>query len=193
MLYTSRFANPELKTGDYTPVRISLGAPRWRTGYTLAGAIKELMPAGLRQIQDIEEFSLKYYKRLDSFGVDVIKKQLQYYESLGKPVVLLCFEDIRKGGDNWCHRTLFAKWWYARTGEIITELKDNAKYKIEGAPIVMPDVPNKEANINADNQIEITKPNSEDEVLIRMEMTLAKLREQLADIDVQLSEIRFAK
>ena len=178
MLYTSRFANPELKTGDYTPVRISLGAPRWRTGYTLAGAIKELMPAGLRQIQDI---------------VDVIKKQLQYYESLGKPVVLLCFEDIRKGGDNWCHRTLFAKWWYARTSEIITELKDNAKYKIEGAPIIMPDVPNKEIKNDAYNQIEITKPNSEDEVLIRMEITLAKLREQLADIDMQLSEIRFAK
>ena len=91
MLYTSRFANPELKTGDYTPVRISLGAPRWRTGYTLAGAIKELMPAGLRQIQDIEEFSLKYYKRLDSFGVDVIKKQLQHYESLGKLGVLRIF------------------------------------------------------------------------------------------------------
>ena len=57
----------------------------------------------------------------------------------------------------------------------------------------MPDVPNKEIKNDAYNQIEITKPNSEDEVLIRMEITLAKLREQLADIDMQLSEIRFAK
>lgn len=56
MIYTSRFSNPELKSGDYVPVRISVGAPRWKVGYEIAGTIKELMPTGLRQIEDVEDF-----------------------------------------------------------------------------------------------------------------------------------------
>ena len=141
MIYVSRYSNPELKTGDYTLVRISLGAPRWRTGYTLTGAIKELMPTGLRQIENLEEFCKLYYERLDSFGVDKLRERIQYYESLGKPVVLLCFEDIRKGGSNWCHRSVFAKWWQARTGETIPELKDDSAFRPEGKAIVIPEVP----------------------------------------------------
>ena len=140
MLYTSRFQNPELKSGNYTAVRISLGAPRWRIGYTINGSIRELMPAGLRDVGDVVKFSPLYYERLDSFGVENIEKQLRYYESFGKPVVLLCFEDVRKGGDNWCHRLVFAKWWKARTGEDIPELKDDSSFKIEGDPIVVPEV-----------------------------------------------------
>ena len=140
MIYTSRYANPELKTGNYTPVRISLGAPRWKIGYTIAGAIKELMPSGLRHIENLEEFCQSYYERLDSVGVNKIREQIQQYESFGKPVVLLCFEDIRKGGENWCHRTAFAKWWQARTGESIPELKDDSTVKIEGDIPKMPEV-----------------------------------------------------
>lgn len=150
MIYTSRYSNPELKTGNYTPVRISLGAPRWKTAYTLAGVIKELMPTGLFRISELEEFCPKYCKLLDSFGVDIIREQLKHYESFGKPVVLLCFEDIRKGGENWCHRNVFAKWWQARTGEIITELKDDSAFKVEGTPIVIPDIPDvsNDENVN---------------------------------------------
>ena len=29
MIYTSRYSNPELKSGKYTTVRISLGTPKW--------------------------------------------------------------------------------------------------------------------------------------------------------------------
>lgn len=140
MLYTSRFQNPELKSGDYTAVRISLGAPRWSTGYKIDGSIKELMPSGLRDIDDITEFAPLYYEKLDSFGVENIDKQLRYYESFGKPVVLLCFEDVRKGGNNWCHRLVFAKWWKVRTGEDIPELKDDSAFMIEGDPIIVPEV-----------------------------------------------------
>ncbi len=139
MLYTSRFQNPELKSGDYTAVRISLGAPRWNTGYKIDGSIKELMPSGLRDIDDIAEFAPLYYEKLDSFGVENIGKQLRYYESFGKPVVLLCFEDVRKGGNNWCHRLVFAKWWKVRTGEDIPELKDDSAFVIEGDPIIVPE------------------------------------------------------
>ena len=47
MIYTSRFSNPELKTGKYTAVRISVGSPRWKVGYDISGAISELMPKGI--------------------------------------------------------------------------------------------------------------------------------------------------
>ncbi len=35
---------------------------------------------------------------------------LQHYEDMGKPVVLCCYEDVRKPGE-WCHRLVFAEWW----------------------------------------------------------------------------------
>ena len=90
------------------------------------------MPIGLRTIENVDEFCRLYYERLDAIGVDRIREQLNYYESFGKPVVLLCFEDIRKGGDNWCHRSVFAKWWKERTGEVISELKDGSVFNKEG-------------------------------------------------------------
>jgi len=48
-----------------------------------------------------------------------------------KPVVLLCFEDLRQGGSVWCRRRLFADWWKNKTGEIIPELEDNPPLKIK--------------------------------------------------------------
>ena len=68
MIYTSRFSNPELKSGKYTAVRISLGAPRWKIGYDIAGVIRELMPAGLFKIEKIEDFIPLYFERLEQVG-----------------------------------------------------------------------------------------------------------------------------
>ena len=96
--FTSRFSNPELKGGKYTAVRISLGAPRWRIGYEIAGAICDLMPVGLFKIEKIEDFTPLYCTKLDQVGIEKIRLQLKYFEELGKPIVLLCFEDIRKPG-----------------------------------------------------------------------------------------------
>ena len=97
MIFTSRYSNPELRSGKYTAVRISLGTPKWKLGYNLDAEMPDLMP---------------------------ILSQLQRFESLGKDVVLLCYEDIRKGPDDWCHRRTFADWWQQRTGEVIPELYD---------------------------------------------------------------------
>lgn len=41
----------------------------------------------------------------------------------GKDVVLCCYEDVRKPNE-WCHRLVFAEWWYEKTGEKIEELPD---------------------------------------------------------------------
>ena len=101
MVYTSRYSNPELRTGKYTAVRISLGTPRWNIGYNLDAEMPDLMPFGLLH-----------------------KFELYEDEGMGKDVVLLCYEDIRKGPNDWCHRRTFADWWQQRTGEVIPELFD---------------------------------------------------------------------
>lgn len=131
MIYTSRYSNKELQKGIYTAVRISIGTPKWSLGYNLAGEIKDLMPWGLKDIQDIDVFRPKYYERLNRCGISRIRNQLQYFEQFGKDVVLLCYEDIRKGPHNWCHRNTFADWWLQMTGEVIPELKDESKFTPE--------------------------------------------------------------
>ena len=39
------------------------------------------------KISDINEFATKYYERLDSFGIDAIKTQIEQFESIGNSVV----------------------------------------------------------------------------------------------------------
>lgn len=137
MLYVSRYSNKELATGKYTAVRISVGTPRWALGYKLDGAIKDLMPFGLLDIEDREESRRLYQARLDKIGFSRIEGQLRRLEALGKPVVLLCYEDITKGPDNWCHRTFFAEWWLRQTGEKIDELPDPAHHTASDGPVQM--------------------------------------------------------
>ena len=125
MVYTSRYSNPELKTGKYTAVRISLGTPKWPIGYNLDAEMKDLMPFGLLgKFERYEDFERAYFERLDQKGVQRIFSRLQRFERLGKDVVLLCYEDIRKGPDDWCHRRTFADWWLKNTGEALPELFD---------------------------------------------------------------------
>lgn len=137
-IYTSRFSNPELRKGCYTAVRIAVGAPRWDVGYRLDGECKDLMPFGLfgkdNDDSDAEAFKRKYFARLDKAGVNKIRAQLAHFESMGKDVVLLCWEDIRKGEIDWCHRTMFAQWWLERTGEVIEELSDPTNIPTLKAP-----------------------------------------------------------
>ena len=125
MIYTSRYGNPALKTGDYTTVRISLGKPKWNIGYPINAELPDLMPAGIFGEFDVyEDFREAYFERLDNIGVQRIKTQLDGLSKLGKDVVLLCFEDVRKVPKLWCHREAFAEWWDQKTGEKIPELPD---------------------------------------------------------------------
>ena len=138
MIFTSRYANPELNSCDYTAVRISLGLPKWKLPYELAGAIHELMPSGIFGIKNYDEFHRRYFARLDAIGVNTIQENLRRFENLGKPVVLLCFEDIRKGGENWCHRNMFASWWELHTGKVIPELQDKSRFKTVSNQLTLP-------------------------------------------------------
>ena len=129
MIYTSRFSNPELKTGKYTVVGVTRGAPKFPLQYRLDGNIMEIAPPGwLFNEYDRAKFTPQYFRNIDRIGVQRIARILRGYESLGKPVVLCCYEDVRKPGE-WCHRLVFAEWWLARTGEVIEELPDPSPNK----------------------------------------------------------------
>ena len=133
-IFTSRFSNPELKKGIYTLLRISMGTPKWNTGYRLDGELPDLMPFGLKG-RAFAFFQQGYIARLDKIGIGKIKSRLQQFQNDSKDVVLLCYEDIRKPG-TWCHRTMFADWWHKMTGETIEELPntvDKALSKASGA------------------------------------------------------------
>lgn len=129
MIYTSRFQNPELATGNYTVVGIVRGLPRFRLKYERAGNIIDIAPPReLFNIYDREAFTPPYEAHLDRLGVGRIEAQLKKYLDMGKDVVLCCYEDVREP-DEWCHRLVFASWWMKRTGQVIPELKDDSPIK----------------------------------------------------------------
>ena len=141
-IYTSRFSNPELRKGSYLTVRIALGQPRWNLGYRIDGECGDLMPFGLlgKYDDDMAAFKREYFSRLNKIGAEKIREQMRKFESAGKDVVLLCYEDVRKGENDWCHRIMFAEWWKQRTGEDIAELFDPAPvsakaYKSPSKPV----------------------------------------------------------
>lgn len=145
MIYTSRYSNPELRTGKYTVVGITRGAPKFPLQYELAGNIIEIAPPGyLFNEYDRGRFTPPYFKHMDRTGVQRIMAILSRYEAAGKDIVLCCYEDVRKP-DEWCHRLVFAEWWMSRTGELIEELPDPSPVKgarpKEAAKPVMPAKP----------------------------------------------------
>lgn len=86
MIYTSRYSNPELKTGNYTVVGITRGAPKFPLRYTLAGNIMEIAPPGyLFNEYNRERFTPPYFQHMDRVGTARIAQILQHYEDMGKP------------------------------------------------------------------------------------------------------------
>ena len=129
MIYTSRFSNPELISGNYTVVGMVRGLPRYKRKYKLAGNILDIAPP--RELFDVYDralFTPPYMEHLDKLGLEHISKELERFTALGKDVVLCCYEDVRKP-DEWCHRLVFAEWWLKNTGQTIPELVDNSPIK----------------------------------------------------------------
>lgn len=131
-IYTSRFSNPELKTGKYTVCGIVRGMPKFSLGYALDGNIIQIAPPGyLFNENDREVFTSKYFDYMEKqkFGFGVIQAYLNEYLSMGKDLVLCCYEDVRIPGE-WCHRLVFAEWYEKKTGIRIEELPDPSIPKI---------------------------------------------------------------
>jgi hypothetical protein len=121
---TSRYAaRQKVIDSGLAAVRTTVGAPRFRLGYELAGSVSMLAPHGLRSIEDEAEFEAAYRARLKGFGVGKIRAALEdVARAAGAAgVVLLCFEDLDDPAQS-CHRTIFAAWWREQTGEEVVEL-----------------------------------------------------------------------
>jgi hypothetical protein len=117
-LFTSYYANRELRKGDYTLVGISVGKNRWAK---VDAYLPVIAPTwDMVKMTDQKIYREIYFKHLDTVGVDCIRKLLEDLLT-DKPIVLLCYENLQKPG-HWCHRTMFAEWWKNETGEIIEEL-----------------------------------------------------------------------
>ena len=133
MIYTSRYQNRELKEHpeDYTVVGVTRSLPKFPLGYKLAGNIIQIAPPGyLFSENDRSRFTPQYFRHMDKTGITLINSILEDYKLAGKPVVLCCYEDVRKEGE-WCHRLVFAEWYYQKTGIIIPELKDPSEIRQE--------------------------------------------------------------
>ena len=126
-ILTARYGNKRLKGDGYYPVGISIGKPRFPTGYDIREQCYALAPKSSMLKMEYEPYREAYFQKLEDIGVDKIIGIVQRLEARAsdedKDLVLLCFEDIRKP-DQWCHRTLFAEWWLAHTGEVIEELEE---------------------------------------------------------------------
>ena len=107
-ILTSRFSCKIPK--NYIAVGIAVGVPKWPLPYECEH-YRKLAPFGLFNKCVGEEFRQKYFKRLDGIGVDEIRNKLGEISKMhdNNDVVLLCWEDVRKGQA--CHRRYFAEWW----------------------------------------------------------------------------------
>lgn len=136
-IYTSRYANKELKNEGYYPVGISIGSPKYALGYTEREHCYALAPKGFMLKMEFVPYKEAYIKKLEDIGtskiIAMVRKMEQNAAAEGKKLVLLCFEDIRQPSQ-WCHRTIFAEWWKAHTGEAIEELAEATALKPKREP-----------------------------------------------------------
>ncbi|GAA4226072.1 hypothetical protein GCM10022254_09790 [Actinomadura meridiana] len=108
------------------PVRSTVGAPRYRLPYKLAGHAKLITPT--RPMLNLERAPYRhaYTELLDGHGADNIAAELTEIARTadatpGDRLVLLCFDVLSKP-DVWCHRRMFAVWWLAQHAQEVPEL-----------------------------------------------------------------------
>ncbi len=100
----------------------SRGTPRFKRPYRYH-LLRLLAPSREAfETEDDQEFERVYLGQLEKLGVDRIANQLGRisHEHDGKPLALLCFENVLKGEA--CHRRAFADWWKEQTGQDVPEL-----------------------------------------------------------------------
>ena len=129
-IYTSRYANSDLKSPNVIKVGISRGVPRFKLRYELSGNIKELAPtSAIFHIENKERFARAYKEQLDQIGKARVMELLR---SAGygdeKPLVLLCYEDLTCDDPkkNWCHRTYLGEWLRENLGIEVEEYPDSS-------------------------------------------------------------------
>jgi hypothetical protein len=125
-IYTARYSNRTIAPSGLTPIRITLGAPRFRLPYRIAETDKRFAPSReLFHTHDRAIFEPAMREQLDrelgDRALDVLRGYDEAHGTNG--LVLLCFEDLRKPGV-WCHRQILAAWIEERFGMVVPELPE---------------------------------------------------------------------
>lgn len=121
-LYTSTWQNHDLACLEVTPTGISRGMPRWRTPYRYR-LLRLLAPSREAfALRNDNEFDQAYVAGLKAIGIEKIATVLRHLseEHGGKPLVLLCYEDVHAGQA--CHRRTLARWIEEKTDQEVPEL-----------------------------------------------------------------------
>ncbi|MGW3121393.1 hypothetical protein ACWDBW_30290 [Streptomyces sp. NPDC001107] len=120
-LFTNRYQAFQAPQG--VPVRITLGAPRFKLPYLLQYSVRELAPRREYFTKPLPEFTAAYRADLDQLGPARIAERLRVIVNAEQDhrLVLLCFEDLADPAQ-WCHRRVFAAWWKDVTGDEVREL-----------------------------------------------------------------------
>ncbi len=111
-----------------TPVRTTVGHPRFALSYQLAGHARLITPTReLLKIKAQDAYEFSYRRLLNGNGIDAIHRELLAIagaNDLDSPLVLLCFDRLDRltPPDDWCHRSHFAKWWTEQTEREVPEL-----------------------------------------------------------------------
>jgi hypothetical protein len=111
-----------------TPVRTTVGHPRFALNYRLARHAQLITPTrDLLGIKARDAYEFSYRRLLNSRGIDAIYEELRAIagsHDLEAPLVLLCFDryDRLTPPDDWCHRMFFAAWFTEQTGQEVPEL-----------------------------------------------------------------------
>lgn len=104
-----------------TPVRITLGKPRFRLFYSYE-EIRLLAPTPRMFRLRGKDFEHEYCEHLEKIGVQRLKTIFRQMAGRHDDahLVLLCFENVLAGES--CHRRTFSSWWEEQTGEAVPEL-----------------------------------------------------------------------
>lgn len=128
-MFVARYFCPGLAAEPLVRVGITVGKPH-RIKYSLAAIVSPLAPHGrLFEMTDPDEFIPLYVERLVSHGVAQLGGILANISQAngGGDLVLLCYEDCRYDEEgllnDWCHRLVFAAWWYEQTGEPVLDVE----------------------------------------------------------------------
>lgn len=112
-------------------VRASVGFPRWFPDQLNMFSWENVFPKFHWKALPHEEFRRRYLAMLDGHGPDKLRGDItwmaeQYARTHGGDLpdrlVLLCFEKLDKGPDNWCHRTMLADYLTRNLGFTVAEL-----------------------------------------------------------------------
>ncbi|MGW2320085.1 hypothetical protein [Streptomyces sp. NPDC001680] len=130
-LFTNRYQ--QFQPAQGVPVRITLGAPRFKLPYSLTHAVRELAPRREYFTRPLLEFTAAYRADLDQLGPARIAERLREIVNAEQDhrLVLLCFEDLADP-KLWCHRRVFAAWWKDVTGDEVRELGPKADHYEQG-------------------------------------------------------------